>query len=166
MARRRTWLEWLNPLTRTRRWFTFGSIVWLTGATILLTLAFVREGISLPASFAIYLLLTVVSSAVAFVLYGIDKRRAVKEKPRVNERTLHILAFAGGWPGAYLGSRLFRHKTLKLSFRAVFWVAVSLHLLVIGYGIWSGWWWVAIKALLQSQSLASGLVDDRGGLIG
>ena len=133
---------------------------------MLLVLAFVRKGVSLPASFAVYLLLTVVCSTVAFVLYGIDKRCAVKQKPRINERTLHLLSFAGGWPGAYLGSRIFRHKTLKISFRAVFWLAVGLHLAVIGYGIWSGWWWVAIKALLQSQSLASGLTDDRGYLIG
>ena len=76
------------------------------------------------------------------------------------------MASASGWPAAYLGSRIFRHKTLKISFRAIFWLAVALHLTVIGYGIWSGWWWVAIKALLQSQSLASGLTDNRGWPVG
>ncbi len=154
MARQRTWLEWLNPLTRVQRWFTFGSIAWLTCATTLLVLAFIREGVSLPASFAIYLLMTVVSSSIAFVMYGIDKRRAIKERPRISERTLHILGLLGGWPGAYLASRLFRHKTLKISFRAVFWLTVALHLTVLGYGIWSGWWWDAIKALVQSQGFA------------
>ena len=165
VARQRTWLEWLNPMTRARRWLAFGSIVWLIVSTLLLLQAF-REKTQLSAVFAIYLLLTVACSAVAFVMYGIDKRRAVKAKPRISERTLHLLALAGGWPGAYLGSRLFRHKTLKVSFRIVFWLTVAVHLMVIGYGIWCGWWWIAIKALLQSQSLASGLADDTGWPVG
>ena len=152
---RRTWLEWLNPLARARRWMTFGSVFWLVSATILLTLAFTRKGVSLPASLAIYLLFTVVTSFLAFVFYGVDKYRAAKDKPRISERTLHILSALGGWPGAYLGSRLFRHKTLKMSFRAVFWIIVALHAFLIGYCFLSGWWWAAIKALLQSQSLSS-----------
>lgn len=149
VARRRTWLEWLNPMTRLQRWFTLGAIVWVFGAALLLMQAF-RSKTQLSGLFAIYLLLTVGCSAVVFVLYGIDKRRAVKDKPRISERTLHLFALAGGWPGAYLGSRIFRHKTIKASFRAVFWLTVAIHLAVIGYGIWSGWWWVAIKALIQS----------------
>ena len=165
MARQRTWLEWLNPLTRARRWFTFGSIVWLIGSTLLLIQA-LRDKTQLSGMFAIYLLLTVACSGIVFVLYGIDKRRAVKAKPRISERTLHLFALAGGWPGAYLGSRLFRHKTLKVSFRIVFWLTVTVHLIVIGYGIWCGWWWIAIKALLQSQSFASGLTDDTGWPVG
>ena len=161
MARQRTWLEWLNPMTRVHRWLAFGSIVWLIGATLLLVQA-LREKTQLSGMFAVYLLLTVVCSAIVFVLYGIDKRRAIKDKPRVAERTLHLFALAGGWAGAYLGSRLFRHKTLKVSFRIVFWLTVGVHMAVIGYGIWCGWWWIAIKALLQSQSFAAGLADDAG----
>lgn len=151
----RTWMEWLNPFARARRWMTFCSLVWLTVATVLLVLALTRKGVSLPASLAIYLLFTVITSLTAFVLYGIDKRRAVKERPRISEKTLHIVSLLGGWPGAYLGSRLFRHKTLKMSFRAIFWIIVSLHLAFISYCFLSGWWWAAIKALLQSQSLSS-----------
>jgi uncharacterized membrane protein YsdA (DUF1294 family) len=45
----------------------------------------------------------------------------------VSERTLHLMAFLGGWPGAYLGQRQFRHKTQKMSFRIVFWILVVLH---------------------------------------
>ena len=166
MARQRTWLEWLNPMTRVQRWFTFGSIVWLIGSTGLLVLVFTRKGIKLWAPFAIYLLLTVVCSVVAFVLYGVDKRRAVKEKPRVSERTLHLLAVAGGWPGAYLGSRFFRHKTLKVSFRAIFWLTVALHLTIIGYSILFGSWWDTVKSVFQSQSLTSGLADNIGWPVG
>jgi len=153
VARQRTWLEWLNPLTRVRRLFTLSSILWLVGSTLLLMQA-LREKTQLSGLFAIYLLLTVVCSVIVFVLYGVDKRRAIKAKPRISERTLHLFALAGGWPGAYLGSRLFRHKSLKVSFRVVFWLTVAVHLMVIGYGIWCGWWWIAIKALFQSQSFA------------
>jgi uncharacterized membrane protein YsdA (DUF1294 family) len=149
VGRGRTWWEWLNPVRRIRRWFTLIVIMWLVGATLLLVQAF-RSRTQLTGLFAIYLLLTVVCSAVVFVMYGIDKRRAVKEKSRISERTLHLFALAGGWPGAYLGSRVFRHKTIKASFRAVFWLTVAVHLTVIVYGIWSGWWWIAIKALIQS----------------
>jgi uncharacterized membrane protein YsdA (DUF1294 family) len=147
VARRRTWLEWLNPFTRVQRWFTFGSILWLIGSTVLLVQLF-RKKIPMSGLFAIYLLLTVACSAVAFVMYGIDKRRAVRQRPRVSERTLHLLALGGGWPGAYLASRLFRHKTLKISFRVVFWLTVALHVAIIGYGIWSGWCLDAIRALI------------------
>lgn len=165
MARQRTWMEWLNPLTRLHRWFTFGSIVWLILSTLLLMQAF-RERTQLSGLFAIYLLLTVVCSVIVFVMYGVDKRRAIKSKPRISEQTLHLFALTGGWAGAYLGSRLFRHKSIKASFRFVFWATVAVHLMVIAYGIWCGWWWIAIKALLQSQNLASGEANDTAWLIG
>ncbi len=155
----------MNPLTRLRRLFTIGSIVWLIGSALLLMQA-LREKTQLSGLFAIYLLLTVACSVIVFVLYGIDKRRAIKAKPRISERTLHLFALAGGWPGAYLGSRLFRHKSLKVSFRVVFWLTVAVHLAVIGYGISCGWLWAAFKALLQSQSFASGMVDDTGWPVG
>ena len=50
---------------------------------------------------------------------------------RIPERTLHTLAFCGGWPGALLGQRHFRHKRQKLSFLVVFWALVALHVMVI-----------------------------------
>jgi uncharacterized membrane protein YsdA (DUF1294 family) len=45
---------------------------------------------------------------------------------------LHLLAFLGGWPGALLGQRQFRHKTKKVSFLIAFWVVVVLHVGVAG----------------------------------
>lgn len=148
MARKRTWLEWLNPFSRLQRWFTFFAFVWLVGATYLLYLAFTRDGVKLPATLAIYLLATVSCSLVAFVLYGVDKRRAIKDKPRISERTLHVFGGFGGWPGAHLARKIFRHKTQKVSFRIVFWIIVAAHLLIIGYGMLFGWWVDAIRALL------------------
>jgi uncharacterized membrane protein YsdA (DUF1294 family) len=138
----------LNPFAWVQRWFTIGAFLWLAGTTTLLVLAFVRDNVQLSAVLAIYLLLTVVCSLIAFVLYGIDKRRAIQKKPRISERTLHILSLLGGWPGAHLARRLFRHKTIKISFRLVFWLTVAVHLSIIAYGFWSGWTINFIRALL------------------
>jgi len=51
-----------------------------------------------------------------FVTWGLDKRRAVRQAPRTPESTLLLLAAVGGGVGAWLGVRLFRHKSSKKSF--------------------------------------------------
>ena len=40
---------------------------------------------------------------------------------------LHLLALAGGWPGALLAQQFLRHKSAKASFRTVFWATVVLN---------------------------------------
>ena len=52
----------------------------------------------------------------AFVLYGIDKRKAVKHKWRIPEATLILIAAIGGSVGALLGMFFFRHKTKHIKF--------------------------------------------------
>ena len=79
-----------------------------------------------------YLSLVAVMSCASFAAYGFDKRRAVQGGRRIPERTLHLLAFLGGWPGALLGQRRFRHKTQKVSFLIVFWLMVLLHVTIVG----------------------------------
>ena len=78
-----------------------------------------------------YLAVVLALSLLAFVFYGFDKRRARKDGRRVPEKTLHLIAWFGGWPGALMGQRVFRHKTQKLSYRIVFWLCVMLHLAVV-----------------------------------
>jgi uncharacterized membrane protein YsdA (DUF1294 family) len=59
----------------------------------------------------------------------------------VPERVLHGLALLGGSPGAWAGMRLFRHKTVKGSFRAVFWFILAAQValgLALGYRAWRG----------------------------
>ena len=80
----------------------------------------------------IYLGIVLEISLVAFVVYGWDKRQAISDGRRVSERTLHLLAFMGGWPGALMGQRHFRHKTKKLSFLILFWFVVVLHVAAVG----------------------------------
>lgn len=57
-----------------------------------------------------------VTNAAAFAAFGIDKRRAVKERWRIPEKTLMILAAAGGAAGAAAGMLVFHHKTRKYKF--------------------------------------------------
>lgn len=76
-------------------------------------------------------------SAITFAVYGWDKSAARKKAPRVSERTLHLLAALGGWPGAYLGQRVFRHKTVKVSFRRIFWLTLLPPLVILGAVIWA-----------------------------
>jgi len=71
-------------------------------------------------------MLVVGMSAAGFLPSGLDKRRAANGSRRISERTLHLMALLGGWPGALMGQRRFRHKTQKLSFRFVFWLTVLL----------------------------------------
>lgn len=81
---------------------------------------------------AAYLLVVLVLSLIAFVMYGFDKRRARNGGRRVPEKNLHFVALLGGWPGAWAGQQVFRHKTQKLSFRIIFWVVILVHLGIAG----------------------------------
>ncbi len=80
----------------------------------------------------VYVLLLVFASPICFALYGLDKRRAIRQQPRISERTLQVAAFVGGWPGAWLGQWIFHHKTEKVLFRLLFWLIVAVHMGFIG----------------------------------
>ena len=56
-------------------------------------------------------------NVVTFVVYGIDKRKAVRSKWRIPEATLLLLAALGGSIGAWLGMRVERHKILLKKLR-------------------------------------------------
>jgi len=81
---------------------------------------------------AVYLIVVVVMSLVTFIAYWLDKRQAINGGRRVSERTLQLMAFLGGWPGALIAQRQFRHKIQKVPFRIVFWVLVVLHIGIVG----------------------------------
>lgn len=70
-------------------------------------------------------------SAVTFAAFGWDKMQAQAGGWRTRENTLHTLALLGGWPGGLLAMRLFRHKTRKLSFQLLFWLAVIANVYVL-----------------------------------
>lgn len=55
-------------------------------------------------------------NGLVFLLYGLDKRRAIRGEWRIPERTLLMGTWLMGGVGAYLGMRTFRHKTRPLAF--------------------------------------------------
>ncbi len=60
--------------------------------------------------------LLIVINIVAFLMYGIDKSKAKRGAWRIPEATLLGIAFLGGSVGAFLGMRVFRHKTKHARF--------------------------------------------------
>lgn len=67
------------------------------------------------------------ASLVTFAAYALDKAAAARRDRRTPENTLHLLALAGGWPGALLAQQWLRHKSVKADFRATFWATVVLN---------------------------------------
>ena len=76
-------------------------------------------------------------STITFVVYGFDKLAAERGGKRVRERTLHLLALCGGWPGALAGQWLFRHKRRNRTFQVNFWLTVIMNVaLLMGWHLW------------------------------
>ena len=56
-------------------------------------------------------------NVVAFIMYGIDKYKAKKAKWRIPEATLLLLAVLGGSIGAWMGMKVWHHKTMHKKFK-------------------------------------------------
>lgn len=74
------------------------------------------------------------SSMITCGLYAFDKSMAIQGARRVPEAYLHLFELLGGWPGALIAQKYYRHKTVKPSYRLVFWLIVITNLVyLIGY---------------------------------
>ncbi len=73
---------------------------------------------------------------LTFALYYFDKRAAIRSTRRTPENTLHILSAFGGWPGAFLAQRIFRHKSGKAGFQFMFWITVAVNVSI------TAWLWM------------------------
>lgn len=65
-------------------------------------------------------------SLLTWILFGLDKWKAIHGKWRIRESTLLGLSLIGGAAGGLAGMYLFRHKIRKMRFR----IGVPLMLLV------------------------------------
>ena len=74
-----------------------------------------------------------VINVVTFFMYGIDKWKAKKSKWRIREAALLGLAVLGGSIGAWLGMKVWHHKTLHKKFRFGVPAIIIVQLLIIGY---------------------------------
>lgn len=92
-----------------------------------------------PKTFMLFLVFHLVSINITTMLaYYVDKRAAIRHAWRVPENTLHTLEFLGGWLGALIAQKLFRHKTVKKSFRAIFWLMIVMEFSAV---------WIILKYL-------------------
>lgn len=82
---------------------------------------------------AFYLL---VANLIAFILMGVDKRRAKKEMWRISEGTLFLFPVLGGSLGGILGMKLFHHKTKHWYFRFGFPALLLIQLAAAGWLFW------------------------------
>ncbi|WP_010112975.1 DUF1294 domain-containing protein [Acinetobacter sp. P8-3-8] len=77
------------------------------------------------------LLFMSIINVMTYWFYSQDKEAAQLNQRRVPENTLHILAFLGGWPAAWLAQQRLRHKTQKQPFRKVYFCTIFFNILLI-----------------------------------
>ena len=81
----------------------------------------------------IILIYLVIINVVTFFMYGIDKWKAKHTKWRIPEATLLGMAVIGGSIGAWLGMKVWHHKTLHKKFKFGVPAIIIIQLLIIGY---------------------------------
>ena len=75
----------------------------------------------------------VILSFAGLISMGMDKRRAIRNRWRIPERTLLLIAFLGGGIGSFLGMRIFRHKTKHRKFVILLPIAAVLYAILLIY---------------------------------
>ena len=75
-------------------------------------------------------------SLAAFAAFGLDKYKAKAGKWRIPERTLFLLALLGGGIGAFLGMKVFHHKTMHKQFVIGIPVIMVIQAVLLGWYLW------------------------------
>ena len=76
----------------------------------------------------------IITNIVTFLVYGLDKWKAKKSKWRIREAALLGLAVLGGCIGAWLGMKVWHHKTMHKKFRYGIPAIIIIQLILItGY---------------------------------
>ena len=81
--------------------------------------------------YSIYYLFAI--NIVSFFLYGIDKYKAKKNKWRIPEATLLMIAVIGGSIGAWVGMRLWHHKTMHKKFKYGIPLIIIMQIALVAY---------------------------------
>ena len=68
-----------------------------------------------------------------FLLYGIDKYKAKKNQWRISEATLLTMAAIGGSIGAWVGMRIWHHKTMHKKFKYGIPIIIILQVALVVY---------------------------------
>ena len=78
----------------------------------------------------------IVINVITFIVYAVDKYKAINKQKRISELTLYTLGFLGGFIGALLAMLLFRHKTKKLRF----YILNILYMIIWLLSLWRFLW--------------------------
>ncbi|MBQ0147257.1 MAG: DUF1294 domain-containing protein [Flavobacteriaceae bacterium] len=73
---------------------------------------------------------------ISYILFGIDKVKATKNKWRIPEKSLFLVTFLGGTIGSFVAMKQFHHKTQKTEFKRIIYFIVFIQLLFIGIISW------------------------------
>lgn len=72
-------------------------------------------------------------NVITFIVYGMDKLFAIKNKSRIKIFSLLFLAFIGGTIGGFATMKLFRHKINKDYFRVGLPLIFIMHIVILIY---------------------------------
>lgn len=97
----------------------------------------------------------VLVNLAAFILYGMDKSYSKKGRRRIPEKTLLLWAFLGGSIGAFLGMKVFHHKTLKPKFAVTVPLLMVLELVICGFCLFQNY-----RLTTTTYDVDLGLSDD------
>ena len=78
----------------------------------------------------------IIINIIAFIVYAVDKYKAINNKRRISEMTLYTIGFIGGFLGSILAMILFRHKTRKFRFWFLNILFMILWTLVVWRFVW------------------------------
>ena len=75
----------------------------------------------------------VVINLVSFMMFGIDKYKARRGQWRISEATLLAVAAIAGSIGAWMGMKVWHHKTLHSKFRYGVPIILLVHIALMAY---------------------------------
>ena len=79
------------------------------------------------------ILYLVIINVITFVIFGVDKYKAIRQEWRIRESTLLGLALVGGSIGGWLAMYIFHHKTKKVKFFVGIPVILAIQIVVFSY---------------------------------
>ena len=79
------------------------------------------------------ILYLVIINVITFVIFGVDKYKAIRQEWRIRESTLLGLALIGGSIGGWLAMYIFHHKTKKVKFFVGIPVILVIQIVVFSY---------------------------------
>ena len=99
-----------------------------------------------------------VINVIAFVLFGVDKWKAKHGSWRITEATLLDAAILGGSIGAYLGMKVFHHKTQHKKFVYGIPLIIFFHLLLVFFIIR----WILSEIIMFNSRMSEISIDYDG----